>query len=197
MHLDRFERLLHRYSAEDLTGEPGPIVGLTRDLHIAWLNSDWHRFAENNDGREVLERWPIGAPLLTAVSGPLRNFYEVGFRRCLSTRTVWEHAYECSSPDRFRLFFMRSYPLDGRGLLVVHSLRVEEPHTRPASLLDPAAYRDAHGIIHQCSHCRRTRWPRPPFRWDWVPALLAPGVGPVSHGLCRPCFGYYYPDVPA
>lgn len=191
-----FREVLGRFRVDDLDRDASSIVGLWPDLTIAYQNEGWRAFALANGGADVLERWPLGASITSAISGPLRGYYEAMFRRALAQRSALAHPYLCSSETVERALHMTAYPLDGRGLLLVHSLRVEVPRDEPAEVADDARYRRADGVIAQCSCCRRTRRADVEApQWDWVPGLVSARASGVSHGLCQPCADFYYPDL--
>jgi hypothetical protein len=169
-----------------------PIVGLHPDLRIGYLNPAWQRFARCNDGGDVVERWGLGAALVTAIAGELRDFYVDAYRAVLAGGQPWEHTYECSSPALRRVFRQRVLPLGGRGLLVSHVPVVEEPHDEPGHLAIEARYRAPSGLIVQCSYCRKTRVAGDPRCWEFVPAHVAVSPPDTSHGLCPTCEGHYF-----
>jgi hypothetical protein len=190
----------------------------------------------------------------------LRKFFTDNYRRVIREQRAWEHVYECSSPDRYRLLHMMVFPLRynsasqqskeqrhnlrsptsassttsssrspsytvngiNDGLLIVHSLRVERPHDRmPLPPLDHL-YRDDHGFVQQCVHCRRvlrqggtqikttnnnisgshvndtnntnTTTAIATATWDWIPAWLHHPLERTTHGTCGPCSHFYFSD---
>jgi hypothetical protein len=113
---------------------------------------------------------------------------------------------ECNTPAHFRVFATRFSPLtthrarEPAGVLVLTTLIDEGPieaRYRVGSP-DPARYRDAQGILRQCSGCRRVRVPGAgqPV-WEIVPALLVIPQPDVSHGICDLCRRRYYAAIPA
>jgi hypothetical protein len=189
-HLQNFDPLT-------LDDEGNVVYGLTADLRLAYFNPAWRRFARDNGGVALGDdRYGPGTPVLEAISGPLRDFYARAYARVLETGEVWHHEYECSSPDTYRVFHQTVYPLrQRRGLVVVNSLAVSRPHEREAHAVAPAgeyAYRNAEGLITQCSHCRRVQRTDERPHWDWVPEWVSDMPPETSHGLCPLCFDYYY-----
>ncbi|MDB4932944.1 MAG: hypothetical protein JWM10_5428 [Myxococcaceae bacterium] len=157
---------------------------------IGRTNPAWRRFASANGGGAMAG----GAVLAAVLPAVLRAYYVDGFARALATGEPWEHDYECSSAETFRRFRMVAYPFDGRGLVVVNSLRLERPHEREAHPGDDDAY-TVDGVITMCSHCRRLRRATAPVRWDWVPAYVRSPPDNLSHGLCASCYEYYWGDL--
>lgn len=176
------------HSADDTIYLMGP------DLTLAYFNLGWKRFAEQNGGEPAISlNWPIGSSVLAASATVLRPFFAENFAKCLRERRPWEHHYECSSPDLYRSFVMMTYPLGvGDGLLVVHSLTQETSHKR--SVCEPLIdlYQDERGFILQCAHCRRVKRWGANQRWDWVRDWVVACPTNTSHGLCEPCYGFYY-----
>lgn len=170
------------------------LLGLTRDLRIAYLNPAWTAFARANDGEEIPEHWGLGASYLEAISEPrLREFYERRLRD-IAPEKPFRHEYECSSGATFRSFHLHAQVLpDGTSLLLVNTLVRLEPAASvlgPAPDPDPDRYRDPEGLIRQCAECRRTAVPGS-GRWEWVPSLLDRHQVQVSHGLCEVCIQVY------
>jgi hypothetical protein len=162
---------------------------LDHQLRIVDTNRAWDRFALENDGDCLIGTSQRGRPLLDVIPGVLQPFYRDGFARTTHTRDRWEHDYECSSPTVVREFRMLTYPFD-HSFVVTHALLISHARDEPAAAPSPAYERD--GLITMCAHCRRVRHASAPERWDWVPAYLAPDRDHVTHGLCAPCFRYYY-----
>jgi len=185
-----FAELLVDYSLEALEAEAGAVVGVWPDGTIAMLSRKWFEFAADNDGAEVVERWGLGQSLLTGISGGLRDYYAEVFSGVLRSNDPWAQTYSCHSPRVDREYHLRVVPLCGKGLLLVHSLSASCSNTaRPGSTFAPALYQDEHGLVHQCSNCRRIR--RRSGAWEWVPDLVCQTKLSVSHGLCGPCYGQY------
>jgi len=197
----RFEPLLERhFSREALDRHPGSVLGLWHDLRVAFYNTAWIRFAEENDGLPAIDaKWGLGARYLDAIAAPLRPFYADLFAAASDSEDVVHparHEYECSSAETYRRFVMDVHVLPGRtGYVVVNTLAEEHPHDarrREPRPPDPALYRGEDGLIRQCAHCRRIRR-ADEARWDWVPEWVDRHPGNVTHGVCEICFDYYYP----
>lgn len=169
---------------------------LDSELRFLYCNPAWDRFALANQGEKALRERVLGTALLDAVAEPLRRFFEHAFEATASSGKPFEFDYECSSAEYFRLFRMQILPLaPNGGFVVVHSLRVEEPHGGPAEFSDPERYRASDGLVVMCAHCRRTRRVAEPATWDWVPAHLDDSSLRVSHGLCQICRVYLYREI--
>lgn len=195
----RFRALLGPHSAESIEAERGTVIGLWGDARIALLNSGWHRFAHENTGAQVIERWPLGSDFFSAISGVLRDYYGEAFARVVRTQQPWEHSYDCHSPTTGRQFRMRALPLAQGALLLVHSLVVSYPAwfdgDEPLRLRALEHYVGADGILRQCCNCRRTQRATSPTTWDWVPELVARPPPNASHGICQTCMKQVYPDL--
>ncbi len=193
-----FLELLEPFDLGELQRDEDVVFGLWGDLTLAYVNPAWRRFATDNGGWDVPERFPLGSSLLSAIQGDVLPFYEDALRGVLDANRPWEHDYECSSPTVARWFRMRVLPLEGRGLLVSNALLIQRAHApgeRPPLPADDAVYRDARGLLVQCCGCRRTR--RAGInRWDWVPEYVARCPPRTSHGICPLCMGHYYPQRP-
>lgn len=197
-----FERMLEGWDVPALESHVGAVYGLWPDLTLAYLSPSWFRFAAENGGEAIAERWRLGRRVLDAVPGVLFDFYRRFYADRLAKAWIKTphppvHLYECSSATTFRRFAMHLYSLKhGAGLLVVNSLLVDVPHDpahAPASPFAAAAYVHRDGLVHQCAHCRRVQTAAAPARWDWVPQWVEAPPVPVSHTLCRACLDSYYP----
>jgi len=192
-----FKRLLSSHNLDDLDAHSGPIYGIWTDFRLAYLNPAWFRFARRNGGETSVEpHWGLGRSILDAMPEQLRVFYRNAYQACLDSGRSWTQAYECSSDTQCRAFSQVAYPLgNAEGLLIAHSLIVEKAHDpvqRPACEPNETSYRDSHGLLHQCAHCRRVKNLQEEERWDWVPEWVRQIPARSSHTFCPPCFGHYF-----
>jgi hypothetical protein len=188
---------LQNFDPITLNDDGNVVYGLNAELRLAYFNPAWHRFARENGGEALVEeRYQPGTPVLDAIAGPLRDFYAEAYTRVLETGEVWQHDYECSSPEVYRVFHQTVYPLRHRqGLVVVNSLAVSSPmalERRTATDPGQYSYHDARGLITQCSHCRRVQRADGVPHWDWVPTWVSDMPRETSHGLCPLCYDFYY-----
>lgn len=192
-----FAAVLDKFDLSTLENEPGAVYALDQELRLCYFNPAWFEFAAQNMGEPAIStRFGLGTTLQHAISGPLQNFYVDAYTQVLREGTAWQHDYECSSAEVLRRFHQNSYPLTNRtAVIVINSLTIEQPH--PAADAGPRApdesrYRDSHGLLVQCSHCRRVQRAAQPGHWDWVPDWVAKQPPRTSHSLCQPCYDYYY-----
>jgi hypothetical protein len=191
----QFARLLGSHTPAELDLETGAVVGIWPDTRIALQNSAWRRFALQNAGADVLERWPLGACLLSGISGVMQAYYADAFARVLAQSEPWEQTYDCHSPNSRRQYQLRVLPLVGRGLLLIHSLLVEADIGLGSSFAGAKPYLGPDGLVRQCSNCRRTQRVGAASTWDWVPELVAHTAPRTSHGICSTCVNQYYPEL--
>ncbi len=172
---------------------------LDADSQIVFCNWSWDRFAFQNGGIGLSHLSVLGTSVLDVTPDSLQLFYKTGYATARRTGKPWEHDFECSSPELFRLFHMRVLPIGGPYLCVENSLRIETLHEPGRAEIHPEAsrYLDENGFIVMCCHCRRTRQVRNigSPRWDWVPEFLKSPPGVVSHGLCELCLRFFYPET--
>jgi len=126
------------------------------------------------------------------IASPLREFYQEAFAEALATGRVFDHEYQCSSPDKHRVFHLRALPIDARGLLLEHSLVAEHDHEEAAHEAIEARSLSLEGTLLQCSHCRRVRRAAAVEAWDWVRQWVERPHPRTSHGICPSCVGYYW-----
>lgn len=189
--------LAERYGLDTLERHAGAIYVIDADWRLCYMNAAWTRFAEANDGAPAIaSRYTRGSSLLDAFATPaLREFYAMHYTTCRDTGRLWRHEYDCSSSGMRRLFQQLAYPLPGGHLLIVNSRLVEAPELPAAEAGTPSTclYRDAHGLIHQCAHCRRVCAADDDGCWDWVPDWAREIPTSASHTFCPTCAGFYYP----
>ncbi len=195
-----FNALIGKERLEILNQHPSTVYGLDAQLNIAYLNPAWFAFAQENGNQRFLEHeWVLGKNIFDAIPDALVSFYKNLFISNLDgNRSAFapkQLDYECSSPELYRRFSMHLYPLAEEGILVVHSLVVEESHQQRHSkevIFKPHNYIDKHGILLQCANCRRIHNLTYPERWDWVPKLIEKPYAKTSHGICSLCAEHYY-----
>lgn len=184
------------FSVRALEENAAVVYVVDKEFRIAYCNPAWDRFAAQNDGKNLERRQAKGLSCLPGGPDFLRRFYELAFGHAIDTRKPWEHDYECSSPEKYRRFHMRVFPLGRSYLLVENSLYIDRAHEAPdaSEPLDHSRYIDHNGFIAMCSHCRRTRRHTGEGHetWDWVPSYLKDTPVLVSHTLCQTCLAYHY-----
>ncbi|HVZ72972.1 MAG TPA: hypothetical protein VHJ20_11400 [Polyangia bacterium] len=185
---------MNRLGARAFDRSRDVVYGLWPDFRLAYTNVAWKTFAVENDGRSMIDDWPLGRFVPDAF-GPLKDFYVDAFRRALATNVAWEHTYACPSPALNRWYVMRVLPIDGEGLVVCHALvaQVARADAGPNDDGD-GPYKTSTGLVIQCSHCRRLRAiaSDEPDRWDFVPRRLERTSRRTSHALCPICVAYHY-----
>lgn len=184
------EELLRRFDPTVLEQDRACIAVLGPDRVIVWVNPAWKTFATDNGGGTGLE---VGARYFDAVQGTLRTWFEERMLECQRTGEPFELEYECSSPETFRTYHLRALPIGGF-LLMAHSLRTEQPHSRTPMPPFEVVYRAANGLTLQCSNCRRFKRVDT-GAWDWVPDWVRTQPDRTSHGICGVCAGFYYGDL--
>ncbi len=155
---------------------------LSDEFRIVRVNAAWNRFAEANNGHEMLARWGRGANVLDAISGDLRESFRAMFERALNTNEKVEHDYECNSPTINRTCRMFAIPIDGQFLVVTHAVRLEGD---ARALIEENYQHD--GVVVACAGCRRVRSLNKGERWDWVAGYLDLFLDNISHGSCSLC----------
>lgn len=183
------EHLARGFDLDALREDEAVVVALDHEDRITWVNDAWSRFAQDNGGTEAVARGVVGRSYLDGVHGPLRGFFARAFARVREEGDPWELSYECSSPELYRMHRVRVAPTAGAGLLMVHGILETRPHDRVPEVAEEKDFRDARGVMVQCSNCRRVR--RIGDGWRWVPGWVATPSPPVSHGLCAACEGLY------
>jgi hypothetical protein len=179
-----------------LNSEAAVCYLLDAKLRLKYCNEAWERFAAQNGAPGLFSRRLLGTCILDCISGKIADYYRSLYLRALSSGTIQQQRFHCSSPSLERLMVMRVCPLRAtRSLLTVCSTRVERPHLQPPSEALESLYRNVQGLIVMCSNCRRTRRAGALTVWDWVPDFVERLPTRVSHGLCGLCLQYYRWDL--
>jgi len=172
---------------------------LDAEARIAFCNSAWDQFASRNGGIGLGHLSVMGASIFDVTPKCLQMFYSNAYASVRKSCQPFEHDFECSSPETYRLFHMRILPAGGPYLCVENSIRIEEPHELDPDRTSPirSCYQGGDGITVMCCHCRRVRRISNAItaRWDWVPEYLTSPSGAVSHGLCGLCRRFFYPET--
>ena len=106
--------------------DPDVVFILDRELRIVFCNAAWDRFARENDGESLLRPAPYGNSVLDAVPERLKRLYASAYRQVLMTCKDWEHHYECSSPQVYRMFRMTVQLDRTASFLVVRNSLIEK-----------------------------------------------------------------------
>jgi len=187
---------LFDYPKAAVEADTSVIFCLDSELKITYCNPAWDQFALANSAPGLCRPAPIGRTVLDFIDGADQHYFEKHYRRALQQTEPWERDYECSSNDLHRKFRLRAIPMETvRGLFVINSLVIEQPHQLDSCTPLEELYRTRHGLIIMCSSCRRTRRNLlNPELWDWVPDFVQEFPVRTSHGICPPCRELYYPD---
>ena len=185
------EGFADHFTTEALAKESSTLVAVDPEGTILWVNPAWWRFAQDNGGQQVLTRYGIGSSYYDGIGGNLRDYFVSAFRDALARMRVFEQDYECSSPDTQRLMRLRALPIRDGGLLLEHTCIAEIERPEGGASPVEVRYLNAHGVIVQCSNCRRIRR-KDEAVWDWVPSWVASPHSAISHGLCAVCTGFYW-----
>lgn len=186
-----------RFEPKNLDHSRDSIVGLWPDLAMAYFNDGWFAFARENRGEPAIsEQWGLGRSLLEAIPEQLQEFYRSAFLESLASHEPWGHEYECSSPDYYRLLHQQVFPLGaGEGLLVIHSISVLVPYPRPPGPVSRDDFVGNDGISVQCCHCRKFQNVRAKNQWTWIADWVRSPPERISHGFCKYCLEFYYPEM--
>ena len=196
-----FEALIGASRFASLNSHPSTVYGLDSEFNISYLNPAWFEFAEKNSNNIFdSNEWLLGRNVFDSIPETLgafyRNLFESSLKEEISPIISRQSEYECSSPELYRRFSMHLYPINKNGIVVVHSLLIEEPYVSPANegqlKFDKRNYIDKDGILHQCANCRRIQNLNDLERWDWIPKFIEQPYSNTSHAVCPPCRHHYY-----
>jgi hypothetical protein len=196
-----FEALMGASRLGSLNSSHSTVYGLDAEFKLSYLNPAWFKFAEENGGDLfAIDEWSLGKNVFDSIPPTLESYYKELFVSVWNEKRPLfkpkQSVYECSSPELYRRFSMHLYPFGKAGLLVVHSLLVEESHDpTPGERTDSFKEEDyvsKKGVVEQCANCRRVRNLKDQERWDWIPMWIKEPCKNISHGICSPCLHHYY-----
>jgi hypothetical protein len=199
----KFESLISVSKLKSLNNHPNAVYGLDSELNIAYQNPAALKFSEDNSGNFVVNKESaLGKHIFDLIPDVLAPVYKELFESAQneteSSLIAPQFEYECSSPELYRRFSMHIYSLANQGVLVVHSLLIEEPYiplsaVKETKLNDEVSCVDKVGVVRQCANCRRIRNVHNEEQWVWVPKLIKDPHTITSHVICKPCRAHYYP----
>jgi hypothetical protein len=195
-----FEGIIGASRLESLNSHPSAVYGLDSKFYIVYQNPASLNFSEQNNNSHVSVESSLGKNIFDIIPEALATAYKELFTSVLNDKSTLmisrQFEYECSSPELYRSFSMHIYPLGKDGLLIVHSLLVEEPYIsllgEVANIVDEDNYIDKNGIVTQCANCRRIKNLSNEGQWDWITKWVKEAHKPTSHGICKPCMQHYY-----
>lgn len=194
-----FQALIGPSRLDSFNSSPGTVYGLDAHCNLTYFNPAWFAFAEENGkGSSILEDWTLGRNLFDAIPDALEGFYRTLFESAwdenISPYSTRHAEYECHSPHLYRRFSMHLYPLNRAGMLIAHSLLVEEPFDRSSAQTPQTMddYLNEDGMFVQCSNCRRLKHAVLEERWDWIPEFIQDPRKKTTHSICSLCLQHYY-----
>lgn len=198
MEIDpKFRRTIEYLDLVSIENSRDVIFIVDRQFRLQAFNQAWVDFAVENDGRSVLDQFPLGASILKALPAKLKSFLIAKFNQAVLQNKPFEHDYECSSARQYRVFHQSAYPLvNAAGLVISNHLIKFSSHTETTrGLLEGLI--DEDGIIVQCCNCRKVRDPDNQQLWLWVPEAIEKKFSRISHAICPRCYDFYYPEIEA
>lgn len=186
-HIISQEESVEYDSAKDI------IYIINSGLQICGYNSAWQDFAQENNGKALLEKEVLNTKLTDHVSGPLKPYYERLYQEILSNKKATSFDYECSSDKNYRVFRQFIYPaFGGKGLILTNHLKIEKTHElNPQHAMSGTVF-GSDGSIVQCTNCRKVRDFNDETKWYWMPDIIKTPVQNTSYSICSPCMRYYY-----
>ena len=118
-YTSEFATRLSGFTLDTLETDVQSVYAVSQDLTLSYVNPAYCEFAERNDANtSALRQYPIGANLLDAVVGPIKEAFAQRLQSVLTNGRELQHEYVCNSPTLHREFHQRILPLkDGHGLV--------------------------------------------------------------------------------
>ena len=173
-----------------------PAFAVDASMRLAYVNRSYIAFGCANGGLGEQDSFSgIGTYIGDVMNDPLRQFYLMAYGTLIETDKTWNHEYDCSSPTLYRRYLQSTFPLAGKGLVVINRLLKEQSHTVESEPPIKDYYLNENQLIPQCSHCHKVRRHGADVKWDWVTEWVASPPQEVTHSLCEPCADYYYGEL--
>lgn len=190
----KFRKKIEYLDQASISESPDVIYIVDDKLVLRAFNDAWVEFALNNAGTSVMQKYPLGTSIQQTFPDTIQEYLTSAFARAMESNIPFELDYECSSANQFRLYHQSAYPIaDAAGLVISNHMIKSKPHTQPAHEFSEA-FLDDHGLMIQCSNCRKICDPKNRNRWLWVPDVLDKVYPNTSHAICPRCYDFYYPE---
>jgi hypothetical protein len=121
-----FTGLLERVGARAFDESGDVICGIWPDGTLAYYNRAWTRTSCGGAGRSNPADLSLGQSVLGAWREGQRPFFMAAFQSTLEQNRVWEHTYRVAEGGAVTAVILRLLPLEGRGLILWHSLLSRE-----------------------------------------------------------------------
>ena len=187
-----------------LNEEPGLACVLDAHGVIVFLHRDWDAVLPPGTPDSARADELLGKRWLDSITGAAAPYYErllaevFAQQRRIGAGLV--HLSECNTSELVRQCTARFVPVFHEGghpiaVTVVYGLETLAAATQRygMSRRPIEAFTGDHGLVVQCSCCRRLKDPVGPA-WEFVAEAVASSPPKVSHGLCPTCVALYYSD---
>lgn len=190
--LERCKKKLSQVEYETFSESNDVVYIIDDSFRLCAYNDAWIQFANENGGKSVLEKFPLKSVITDAFSDEVKIFYCRAYIQVEREHVRFEHDYECSSADMYRLFHQTVYPIRDTDFMVISNHLVVASSDTPFAAGFDQRHINAHGSVIQCGHCRKIQDQSTPNKWDWVPELIRNPIPIISHTFCPLCLNYYY-----
>ena len=182
------------FDIETLENSTDVIYAISDTFDLIYFNPSWFKFASENNAKELLKTEKfLKENIVTFLPDVLKDFYLDNYKQVLSTNKKWQHQFECSSSEIYRLYNHTAYPFKNKkGILFVNRIRTKEPINKTDHLAKLNYYMHPSGFIHQCSNCRSIQRVDDENKWEWVSEWVNNMPKKTSHTICPTCFDYYW-----
>ncbi len=155
---------------------------------IVYCNPSWDRFAASNGGGEqAFGAGVCGRSFLDFVPPVLKHFFAGKLLGNMAPYMIWDHYYECSTPEEFRVYRLQAMRLkDTDEILLAHTPYLSRAHHRR-----PVEPGSQSGPVTMCAHCRQTQQAPDGADWAWIPEYLAHPPVTSPPDLCPECKAHY------
>jgi hypothetical protein len=190
-----FKRHIDYLDIESIKKSHDVIYIVDEKMILRAYNHAWIKFAKDNHGAMILAYYSTGSNIADAFTGPIKDYLIGAYKKALQENKPFEHDYECPSAAEYRLFHQTAYPIvESRGLVISNHLVKTCSPTETAHEFKER-FVNEHGIVVQCSNCRKIRDSKNDDGWLWVPEFIEKPYPKTSHGICPRCLDHYYPEI--
>ncbi|QJW96538.1 hypothetical protein [Frigoriglobus tundricola] len=169
--------------------ETGIVYRIDDQDVITYVNEEWDRFANANNGRSLMSHRVLNRSLWEFIQdAPTRGLYRQVLKRIRDGRCVRFHL-RCDAPGVRRVLAMDIVGSENGGAQFHSRILSAEPRT-PVAV--PGTGTDSKELLRVCGWCNKVfiggHWEEIEDAVEKLQLLQRSIVPALSHGICDPCY---------
>ncbi len=173
------------------------VYQIDADDRLVVFNSQWNRFAIENDARDLMQDHITNQVLWHFIrDSETRHLHQTLLQRVRQSGHTLTLPFRCDAPALRRYMEMIIAPLDNDAIeYCCRTLRTEQ--REPLRLLDPAASHNEHGaMLRMCSWCKNidtggTGWMETENAIAHLHLFDTESLPRITHTMCDACLGRF------